>query len=695
MPKASTLKSKEPSSLKRSFTRRDFLSTSLKIGTAAFTTALLPKSQVNAKGQYNVLFILVDDLRPLLGCYGHPEIHTPNIDRLAQRGTLFNRAYCQNPLCHPSRTSILTGLRPETTGVFSNAVNFRQKLPNAVTLPQHFKAYGYHTASVGKIEHNALARDDAYSWSVPSWVPPWIPFNPLHIPAWRSLDLKDNDLSDGRTAEQAVAVLADLQDTQFFLAVGFEKPHLPFYAPRKYYERYAQIDFTLPPTSMLPADAPAIANNNLGGLREYKDIPDQGPLSETKILELIRAYAASTSYMDAQVGRVLQQLDTLGLSENTVVVFVGDHGFHLGEHGTWRKNTLFEVALRSPMIISVPGQQPNRTDALTELVDIYPTLCDACQLPVPSEVEGISLTPIIEEPTRPWKTAAFSQLRRAGIRGRSIRTTQYRYTEWGNSGRHGKELYDYNTDPNETVNIVDLPENAELVLLLSEQLHAGWQAALPDIQEQVIFQTLPWDINDDGIVNIEDLILVSNSFRRETAQHPKADVNKDGRIDIIDLLLVAAHFGECSEPAAPSTDPNIRPEHLSLIDKWLAEARLSDDGSNIFQEGIATLEHLINTTLPSKNALLPNYPNPFNPETWIPYDLAENADVHIHIYNMKGESIQQLSIGFQTVGTYRTQSRAAYWDGRNSVGEPVASGIYFCTLQAGQFKTTRQMVILK
>ncbi len=695
MPKVPTLKSKEPFSLQHPFTRRDFLSTSLKIGTAAFTTALLPKSQVNAKGQYNVLFILVDDLRPLLGCYGHPEIHTPNIDRLAQQGTLFNRAYCQNPLCHPSRTSMLTGLRPETTGVFSNAVNFRQVLPNAVTLPQHFKAYGYHTASVGKIEHNALARDDAYSWSVPSWMPPWIPFNPLHIPAWQSLDVKDNDLSDGRTAEQAVAVLAELQDTQFFLAVGFEKPHLPFYAPRQYYERYAQVDFMLPPTSMLPTDAPAIANNNLGGLREYKDIPDQGPLSETKILELIRAYAASTSYMDAQVGRVLQQLDTLGLSENTVVVFVGDHGFHLGEHGTWRKNTLFEVALRSPMIISVPGQQPNRTEALAELVDIYPTLCDACQLPVPSEVEGMSLTPIIEEPTRPWKTAAFSQLRRAGKMGRSIRTTQYRYTEWGSSGRYGKELYDYNTDPNETLNVVGLPENTELVALLSEQLRAGWRAALPDIQEQVIIQTLPWDINDDGIVNIEDLILVANSFRTEAPEHPKADVNKDGRIDIVDLLLVAARFGECSGPASPQTYSNIRPEHLGLIDEWLTEARLSDDGSDVFRHGIETLEHLINTTIPTRTVLLPNYPNPFNPETWIPYDLARDADVHIHIYDLKGKVIRQLTIGFQTAGTYRTQTRAAHWDGRNSVGEPVASGIYFCTLQAGGFKTTRQMVILK
>ncbi len=695
MPKVSTLKSKEPSSLKRPFTRRDFLSTSLKIGTAAFTTALLPKSQVNAKGQYNVLFIVVDDLRPLLGCYGHPEIHTPNIDALTERGTLFNRAYCQNPLCHPSRTSMLTGLRPETTGVLSNAVNFRERIPDAVTLPQHFKASGYHTQSVGKIEHNALPRDDAYSWSVPSWVPQWFGFNPLLTPAWRSLDVEDNALPDGKTAEQAISVLTELQDTQFFLAVGFDKPHLPFHVPEKYYELYTQQDFTLPPTSTLPIGAPPIANNNLRGLREYMDIPDEGPLSDEKALELIWAYAASTSYMDAQVGRVLEQLDTLGLSENTVVVFVGDHGFHLGEHGTWRKNTLFEVALRSPMIISVPGQQPNRTDALTELVDIYPTLCDACQLPVPSEVEGISLTPVIEEPTRPWKTAAFSQLRRAGRMGRSIRTTQYRYTEWGNSGKYGKELYDYNTDPNETLNVVGLPENTELVALLSEQLRAGWRAALPDIQEQVIFQTLPWDINDDGIVNIEDLILVANSFGIESPQHPKADVNKDGKIDIIDLLLVAARFGECSAPASPQTYSDIRPEHLERIDEWLTEARLSDDGSDVFRHGIETLEHLINTAIPTRTVLLPNYPNPFNPETWIPYDLARDADVHIYIYDLKGKVIRQLTIGFQTAGTYRTQARAAHWDGRNSVGEPVASGIYFCTLQASGFKTTRRMVILK
>ena len=695
--KISVIQAQEQPSVSRPFTRRDFLSTSLKAGTAAFTTGILPKLKINAQGKsYNVLFIVVDDLRPLLGCYGHPEIHTPNIDALAERGTLFNRAYCQSPLCHPSRVSMLTGLRPETTKVLFNSTDFRKKLPDAVTLPQYFKASGYHTQSVGKIGHNAAAQDDAYSWSVPSWVPPWISSDPLLVPAWQAFDVEDNHLPDGRTAQRATDVLEQIQHTQFFLAVGFEKPHLPFYAPRKYYELYAQQAFNLPATSMLPTDVPALANNNLAGLRLYKDIPDEGPFSDTKTLELIRAYAASTSYMDAQVGRVLQQLDTLGLSQNTVIVFVGDHGFHLGEHGTWRKNTLFEVALHSPMIISVPGHQPSRTDALAELVDIYPTLCETCQLSVPSELEGLSLMPVIEQPTRPWKTAVFSRLSRSGTSGRSMRTAQYRYTEWGTKGRRGRELYDYDADPNETVNIVDLPENATLVEHLSEQLHAGWQGALPDTHGQISMpQTLPWDINNDGMVNIQDLVLVSNSFGVDAPEHPKVDVNKDGRVNILDLILVAAHFGESSNAGASPKSPASPPQYINHIEEWLTEARSADDGSDIFRRGIATLEHLINTVVPTETVLLPNYPNPFNPETWIPYDLAEDADVHLHIYNLKGESIRQLSLGFQTAGTYRTRSRAAYWDGRNSAGEPVASGVYFYTLQTGRVRATRRMVILK
>ena len=680
----------------QSFTRRDFLATGLKASAAAFTTGLLPKLTVAATKQYNVLFIIADDLRPLLGCYGHREIHTPNIDRLAQRGTLFNRVYCQYPLCHPSRTSILTGLRPNTTRVFSNSTGFREKLPNALTLPQHFKTSGYHTQSVGKVAQNLERQDDTYSWSVPSWTQPSSYDSRSSVPSWRALDVEDDELRDGRTAKRAIEVLEEIQGTRFFLAVGFRKPHLPFYAPKRYYELYDGESFNLPPSADLPKNAPSITDSNFEGFRDFQDIPDEGALSDTKTIELIRAYAASTSFTDAQVGRVLNHLDALRLTENTVIVFVGDHGFHLGEHGQWLKNTLFEVSLRSPLIVSVPGQtyQGVKTDALAELVDIYPTLCDACQLSIPSQLEGLSLMSVIEQPTRSWKTAAFSQ--KGQSTGNSIRTDRYRYTEWGNRGRNGKELYDYHVDPNETVNIASLPENKEIIAHLSKKLHAGWQAALPDVQERIpIPQTLPWDINNDGIVNIQDLILVSNRFDVEPSDYPKVDVNKDGHVDIIDLLLVAAHFGESNNPAAPSTHTKILPEHLNLMDKWLTEARLADDGSDMFRQGIATLEHLINTTVPLETALLPNYPNPFNPETWIPYDLAEAANVHIDIYNLKGESVRRLSLGFQTVGTYRTSSHAAYWDGRNTVGEPVASGIYFYTLQAEQFSATRQMVILK
>ena len=693
--------SKQRKILSRQFTRRDFLSTSLKASAATLSTALLPKLQVNAEAQYNVLFIAVDDLRPLLGCYGHSEMHTPNIDRLAKQGTLFNRAYCQFPVCNPSRVSVLTGLRPDTTRIYDNPTDFREVLPGVVTLPQHFKEHGYHTRSVGKIAHGDAAWKDDLSWSEPIWRERWRFVNKATSPSWQALDVDEDEFEDVRIANAAVEVLTEIKDKQFFLAVGFNKPHLPFYAPSKYFDLYTTQDFKLPVDSSLPKNAPDIASNPKG-MKGYQDISNYPPFSDEKTLELTLAYAANVSYIDALVGRVLDQLDVLKLTENTIIVFWGDHGFHLGEHGLWRKNTLFEDSVRSPLIVSMPKQihTGTTTDALVELIDIYPTLCDACQLPIPTEVEGISMVPVIEEPARQWKAAAFSQLVRVlnntSVDGYSIRTEQYRYTEWDNNGERGRELYDYYADTNETVNIVDLPENEELVSHLSEQLHAGWQAALPEMQEQIpIPQTLLWDINNDGIVDIQDLILVANSFNVEPAEHLKVDVNKDGQVDIIDLLLVAAHFGESSNPAAPATRAGILPEHLNQANAWLAEAHMADDGSHVFKQGIATLDYLINTASPNETVLLPNYPNPFNPETWIPYDLARDADVRIHIYNLKGQSIRQLKVGFQTAGTYRTRSRAAYWDGRNVAGEPIASGIYFYTLQAGRFKATRQMVILK
>ena len=693
----STERSREYPSVKHPFTRRDFISTTLKAGAAAFTTGFLPKWNADAQGQYNVLFIVVDDLRPFLGCYGHPEVHTPNIDRLAERGTVFNRAYCQYPLCSPSRTSMLTGLRPETTGVLNNSQNFRKKMPDAVTLPQHFKAHGYHTQSVGRIAHLPQLQDDENSWSVTSWRPLWRFFDKKTTPSWQALDVEDDDLRDGKTARRAVRVLNQIQNKQFFFAVGFYKPHLPLEAPRKYFELYDTDAFDLPASSVPPEDAPGSALTNWSAIRAYQDLPSgKTPLSDAKTLALIRAYAATTSYTDAQIGRVLAQLDALGLTEKTVIVFCGDHGHHLGEHGIWGKQTLFEVSLRSPLIVSVPQQQGSETEALAELVDIYPTLCDACHLPIPTELEGSSMMPVIEQPALPWKTAVFSQFGGAAHGGISIRTERYRYTEWGQNGSRGVELYDYEADPDETVNIAGLPENRELVAHLSERLHAGWRAALPEMHQQIpVPLTLPWDVNNDGIVDIRDLVLVSNSFGVETPAHPKVDVNKDGKVNIFDLLLVAARFGESSTPAAPLPRANVSTEHFDLVEQWLTEAHLANDGSLTFREGIAALERLMKTTVPMETALLPNYPNPFNPETWIPYDLAEDAEVEIHIYNLKGESVRQLSVGLQSAGSYRTQSRAAYWDGRNAVGEPVASGVYFYTFHAGQTKATRQMVILK
>ena len=376
--------------------------------------------------------------------------------------------------------------------------------------------------------------DDELSWSAPIWSQRWA-IDKATTPSWQILDVPDDELKDGKIANASIEILTQIKDQQFFLAVGFHKPHLPYNAPRKYYDLYDIETFT---------DISSLVPHPLNDVRAYADIPDgNAPISEEKTLELMHGYAASTSYMDAQVGRVLDQLEALRLTKNTVIAFCGDHGFHLGEHGTWRKNTLFEVGLRSPLILSVPKQTHRgvKTDSLVELVDIYPTLCDACQLPISSQLEGLSMVPVVEQPKRPWKAATFSKL----VRGRTMRTNQYRYTERGTGKNPRRELYDHHVDPGEAVNIAYLPENRELVAHLSERLHAGWRGALPDVQQQTpIPQTLPWDINSDGVIDIRDLVLVSNSFGVEVPAYPKADVNKDGKVDITDLLLVAAHFGE-------------------------------------------------------------------------------------------------------------------------------------------------------
>ncbi len=476
----------------------------------------------------NILFIVADDLRPDLGCYGNRAVHSPNLDRLAARGMVFNRAYCQVALCNPSRASVLTGRRPDTTRVLDNGAHFRAAVPDVVTLPQFFKQHGRHAVGLGKIFHPGL--DDAASWSVPHWDPQQ-PHgqtlekemksyygaegqaivqkrveqaiqsgrNPQSLkrrdllgPAWEAPEVADADLTDGQTATRAVEALRESKDRPFFLAIGFLKPHLPFVAPKKYWDLYPPEEIRFVP-SRPPQDAPPCALHDWGELRAFVDLPKSGPLSNELARQMIRGYRAATSYMDAQVGRLLDELDRLGLREKTIVVFWGDHGWQLGEHGLWCKHTNFEVATRAPLILSVPGMASagQQTNALVELVDIYPTLAELCGLAPPPHLEGTSFAPLLKDPQRSWKPAAFSQYPRGGaasgaqLMGYSMRTDRYRFTRWVHRDDPAKvdavELYDHQTDPNENVNIAGDPKHTGLVRTLTGQWLTGWRGAMPGV----------------------------------------------------------------------------------------------------------------------------------------------------------------------------------------------------------------------
>ena len=421
----------------------------------------------------NVLFIVSDDLRPELGIYGS-RAQTPHLDTLAASGLTFSRAYCQYSLCNPSRISVMTGRRPETTRVFTDLrTHNRDTLPSVVTLPEHFKNHGYRTQAVGKIFHNN--KDDAQSWSVPHQQPTYDYFTGN---SWR---VQETGNPDEATAERAIKALGEIaaKGEAFFLAVGFIRPHLPFVAPQAYFDRHPLESIELPQNNAPPWDVPSFALNDSGALNSYDDSPGAPDLSEATAKNLTRAYLAAVSFMDAQVGRVLGELDRLGLADSTIVVFWGDHGFHLGEQSVWGKVTNFEVGARVPLVVSVPGQASAgaMTRALVELVDLYPSVCDLAGLALPEGLEGSSFAPLLDNPDRVWKSAAFHQVQTTfggTPMGYSIRTDRYRYTEWGpRDNIQAFELYDYEVDAEETVNRASDPEYAAVVARLSDQLADG------------------------------------------------------------------------------------------------------------------------------------------------------------------------------------------------------------------------------
>lgn len=456
---------------------------------------LIASPSLTAADKLNVLLIVADDLRPELGCYGSVA-QTPHLDQLARRGIRFDRAYCQQAVCNPSRTSFLTGKRPDHTRVWSNGLHFRERNPDVVTLPQLFKQAGYETRDVGKIFHNwhTKVKGDRQSWSreeflyyathgddiplVDEPLPPnlALSFGRLYgqVPLCEKRNVPDEAYYDGRVANEAVRVLEEIKDRPFFLAVGFWKPHAPMNAPKKYWERYDAAK--LPPLDpSRPSNAPDLAFHESTEILGPRG--KQITLTPQQAVEMRHGYFANTSYMDEQVGKVLAALDKHGLTERTVIVFLSDHGYHLGEHGLWGKTSCFELDARVPLIIVPPKcpQAGQSTSALVELIDIYPTLAELCGLKPPKDLDGRSLSSLLRNPSSPFKSAALTQHPRPAYfdreadgvpkaMGYSLRTHRLRYTEWRdwNTGQVlARELYDHDQDPAELRNIIDRPRDEQ------------------------------------------------------------------------------------------------------------------------------------------------------------------------------------------------------------------------------------------
>lgn len=440
----------------------------------------------------NVLLILVDDLKPSFGAYGDKWVHSPNLDRLATRGMRFDMAYCNQAVCAPSRNNLLLGSRSTSIGVYSLGQHFRTAVPNAVTMPQYFKQHGYHSAGIGKVFHIGHGNiNDVHSWSVPfqpdnviDYVLPASTGGKLTreealfsnkskagLPmgaAWEIADVDDGAYADGRIATEGIKRLNAYResDDPFFLALGFTKPHLPFCAPKKYWDLYDRSKLPMAEYTLPPAGAPAYAGKTIGELNQYKPVPQNPPLDEELQRTLIHGYYASMSYMDSQVGRVLDEVDRLGLARNTIIVLWGDHGYHLGDHGTWTKHTNYEQANRIPIVIAAPGvtKPDSSSDALIETVDLFPTIADLAGLPAPNgpqPIDGDSFVPILKGGESDIGQYAYHCYPKGGRLGRAIRTNRYRLVEWRQNSGNQKteyELYDYEADPLEKKNLAsELP----------------------------------------------------------------------------------------------------------------------------------------------------------------------------------------------------------------------------------------------
>ena len=484
-----------------------------------FCSAILAVASFAADAKPNVLFIVCDDLNTMIGCYGDAYAKTPNLDKLASRGMLFEKNYCQQPICNPSRASFMSGRRPDTLRIWDIPTNLRDRHPDLITMPQWFKQHGYFAQGIGKIYHNfnQKIQGDPDSWSVPqlmhwdshttekAFLPPGMPVPPNLAKdiQCESRDVPDEAYFDGRIANLAKEALQGFSKTgqPFFLGVGMWKPHGPMNAPKKYWDMYRREEVPAPNPATRPKNAPDLAFHANHEFLSYP--PNYDPLREVDEegkREMRHGYYAAISYVDAQIGKVIDELDRLSLAKNTIIVLTSDHGLQVGEHTSWGKMTLFENDARAPLIIVAPGVTPSgvKTRSISELIDIYPTLVDLCGLPQPAGLDGLSLKPVLSDPTKSVKEAALTQHPRPAIYWRNSQYSKTRpmptvmgyamhndrwcYTEWRDfkTGRVvGQELYDDQKDPTETVNLAGTLEGATIIPALAEQLDTLIKSAKP------------------------------------------------------------------------------------------------------------------------------------------------------------------------------------------------------------------------
>ncbi len=521
--------------------------------------------------QPNILMICVDDLKPTIGCFGDQFAVTPNIDQLAQRGLLFKAAYCNQAVCSPSRNALMTGLRPQTLGIYDLGTHFRIAAPDATTMTQHFIRHGYVAEGMGKIYHIGHGNyDDKLSWTTPFWRPRAAGYalpsnqgksqfsgnNDSRGPATESADVSDETYADGLIAHEAIERLTKFSKNPaqpFFLAVGFQKPHLPFVSPKKYWDLYDADDLPMPEVLIPPKDAPSYAPTSGGELRTYSDMQN-GPIDAEKTRLLIHGYYAATSFIDAQLGKVIAAVDELKLNDSTIIVLWGDHGWHLGDHGMWCKHTNYEQAARIPVIIVAPQCTPGvSTQSFLETVDIFPTLAELAGLPAPANIDGQSAAKVLKDPktfSRQFVTHVYPRNDRLG---RAIRDERYRLVEWkvpGDKALNAEiELYDYQTDPLETKNVAEqfpsivaamrekLSQQPEAKSSLKVKQNTAPSAKPPQSvspDRSAMFKRR--DQNNDGYLTLEEFLTGQPDPERAPARFPRFDTNGDGQLTVEEFV---------------------------------------------------------------------------------------------------------------------------------------------------------------